>query len=153
VLVVKAHAVSFVMRGGRRIKPPATAGLIHDENGQHWPRCSVLVMPYRPGTRRGQLTTAARRYFGAGYDARVSTLDLPPRDLGDWTELGAVERIFYTRAGAIFGGTRFQHKYKAGGWHFAFTGRRAATLYRRGGAYRLELGAGCVVNRRGFVAP
>ena len=152
MLAVKAHEVRFELVSGRLVRAPKRDGMIHDEDSASWPRCSVLVGPYVRGTRDAHLDGKAKRYYGPGYQGQSSEITLPPRDLGDWTELGQVRRIFYVRAGNIFGGTRFKHKFKAKVLDWLFR-RKPATLYRHGKWLRLELPGGCVVNWRGFVAP
>ena len=150
MLVRKAHGVSFVMKDGKTVRAPHGHGLLHDEDAQVWPRCSVLVGPCAIGQRDASLTPKARAYFGPGYRARSGQVVLPPRHLSTWKRIGEVERIFYVRDGNIMGGQRFRHRY-ADRRFFIFPIR--TVLYRHGRFLRLELPGGCIVNRRGFVSP
>lgn len=151
MLAVKAHDVSFELVGGGAARAARSHGLIHDEAGEVWPRCSLLVGPYTRGTAEGTMDAAARRYYGAGWRARRGRITLPPRALaGQWRKVGTVSRIYYVRLGNVFGGTTFRHKFAARRlWIFP----TPAILYRHGRWLRLELPAGCIVNWRGFVSP
>lgn len=150
MLTARAHRVSFVLDGGRKVAARPSDGLLIDEEGEVWPRCSILVGPYKRGTEDTALSKKAQRYFGRDYLAMRGKVTLPPRDLGAWAEIGQVRRIFYVRAGNVFGGTRFKHDYKRVRF-FVFP--VATPLYRHGRFLRLELPSGCIVNWRGFVTP
>lgn len=160
MLVAKASHVSFEAVGDRRGHPsivmPPRALLFHDEDGEQWPACSVLVGGKPKPTRASpEFTAAARRYLGQRYDPYPLALALPPRELAAWRAVAEVQRIYYVRRGAIMGGTLFQHPFKGGRRRFFFWGPRAPRprLYERGDFLRLELPDGCVVNQRGFVVP
>ena len=160
MLVAKASHVSFERPGDTRGRPsiiaPKSNLLLHDEEGESWPRCSVLIGPCRASRTSFSPTPAARRYFGRGYEPRAMTVTLPPRDLGAWKQIGEVERIYYVRRGNIMGGALFQHPFKGGGRRrFFLWGPKLdkPVLYKSGAFLRLELPQGCIVNHRGFVVP
>jgi hypothetical protein len=150
VLAALAHDVRLVLAGGREVRAPKSAGLMRDGAGKDWPRCSILIGPYRKGRREASLDRAARSFYGPGYVARQGAVSLPPRELSEWSEMGTVRRIFYVRVGAIRGGERFKHHLRTTRF-FVFPVR--TVLYRHGRFLRIELPSGCIVNRRGFVWP
>jgi hypothetical protein len=159
VLVAKADHVAFEKVGDRRGQPsirlPARAWMWHDEDGEQWPPCSLLIggRP-KPSREVPELSAKAKRYYG-GYRPVSYELALPPRDLSRWTRIGEVQRIFYVRRGHIMGGELFQHAFKGGARRFFFWGPKLArpVLLRCGDFWRLELPGGCIVNHRGFVVP
>lgn len=158
MLVAKADHVSFELvgdtRGNPSVKAPARHFLLHDEDGETWAKCSVLVGPCSRWTGpTPEMSKRARRYLGR--DPRAMKLDVPPRAIGAWRSVGAVQRIYYVRRGTIMGGELFQHPFKGGRRRFFFWGptQPHPTLWRFGDFYRLELPRGCIVNHRGFVVP
>jgi hypothetical protein len=155
VLAVKATHVAFETPGDRDGRPsirlPKAYGMLHDEDGAQWDRCSVLIGPWKSTRERlPDLDRKARRYFGPGWEATAAVVDLPPRALGAWEFVSEVKRIYYVRRGNIMGGKLFQHPFKKRWYQF---GDKRALLYSRGSFRRLELPDGCVINYRGFVSP
>ncbi len=153
MIFVKGHHVAFEMEDGREIVPRARLGMMQDPRGEHWPVCSVLVGPYEPRKGAVEHDASSARYYGPDYTLHGCRVHLPAKSLGAWHDLGRVSVIYYVRSGnrapprAIA-----RHRFGAG-WEAIFVGARLATLYVRGGWYRLELGSPCVVDDRGFVVP
>jgi hypothetical protein len=147
MLVKKGHGVRFDLETGRKVA--ARGGMLHDPEGASWPRCSVLVGPFSHGGKTDErLSSSARAYFGRGYAASRGSVELPPRAMTAWKEVGPVKTIWYTRTGEVMGGERFFHHFKRG-----LLSRRLPVLYRHGRFFRLELGAGCTLNHRGYIRP
>ena len=83
-------------------------------------------------------------------DLHEGLVELPPRDIKSWKRIGEVKKIYYRREGRHRG--LFKHEFgKRRLW--AFFKRGEATLYKLGGAYRLEMGRGCIWDSRGIVFP
>lgn len=154
--IVKGTDVRFVLKGGRRVVPPRSYGMIHDPTGRRWPRCSVLVTSFREGSRLAaprETRGAPRDYFGRPYPVHVGSVNFP-RGTKLWTRVGAVERIFYWRTGdrpKVPG--LFQHPFGLRRAEYLFAQGALPVLYRRGGAYRLEFARGCTIDDRGYVFP
>jgi hypothetical protein len=157
VLIDKGEDVGFVLEGGKKIDAPKRAGMLHDPSGRAWPKCSLLVMSYRRSSRQAtddELRGESRDYFGRDYDACVSTIDTPPKAIGEWSFVGDVKRVFYWRPGKHQG----VYKHDINKPHgfvrvlFLFRGKMRAKLYRRGRTYRLELD-NCALDDRGIVRP
>lgn len=128
--------------------------MLHDPSGRAWPARSVLVGPFRGNLRRAapdEVSPAARHYLGGSHDPKIGSVDTPPKDLGQWTYVGDVERIRYTRTGRKSPG-RYQHPFNEG-LMAMIHGRRKVRLYRRGRYYRLELPRGAMLDARGYVWP
>lgn len=132
------------------VAPPPSYGMLHDPDGEDWPRSSVLVMPYRKGSRSIDYAPA-RAYFGSGYRTVDGTTKTPAFALSSWERLGKVDRIWYTRGGVSHPGP-FQHKVNKG-WGALLFGKKRAILYKKGTVYRLEFPDGAEMDWRGFVTP
>lgn len=154
--------VAIVLTNDREIDPPSRAGMLYDETGIDWPKCSLLIAPFRGWTHEPESTKtfkSARYYFGRDTEIGAGTLTIPARALSSWTRVGDVREIFYLRAGTKAPG-RFQHRFHKprGLWRLIFLfNRRAANtpvvLYKSRGAYRLELPDGCMIDDRGIARP
>lgn len=126
------------------------AGL-HDETGRYWPKCSVLISSFNKLDTPVDPNDEAADYFGADFETLEGRVTLPPKAISEWKEVGEIEVLFYVRDGL----------YAPGGYHHAIGKRRMwnlwrsgeAFLYRYGGAHRVELGKGCIVDSRGVVHP
>lgn len=155
MILVKGTSVAFDLGPDKAIECPRAHGLMHDESGSAWPKSSVLVGPYKRTARAIDPGGRGRAYFGGDYQARAAAVALPPRDLGRWRKIGEVTCVWYVRPGTRAPG-RFRHRFGAG-WETFLLGSHKPVLYvcRSGGAewHRLELGAGAVVDDRGFVSP
>lgn len=147
MLIAKGYDVAFKMKDGDKIvRTPKTNGFLHDPSGREWPKTSVLVTGFSRG--RDEVThREAERYFG--YVPQRGTVDLPPRSLSAWKELGEVAEIDYWRPGEHE--ATYYHPFKHGGW--LFSRGELPRLYKRGRQWRLELGPRAVLNWRGFVYP
>ena len=154
-LIAKADALLFEMADGFDIAPPLRDYLLHDPDGEVWPKCSLLVGSFKKGRGVVEDDAKAKAYFGRQYTMHEGRIELPPRSLNEWSSLGEVERIFYERKGTRAPG-RYKHpfgKSLVGRLLSLFRGKDKATLYENGRWLRLELPKGCVVNDLGFVHP
>jgi hypothetical protein len=145
----KATDVRVKLASGKILDAPAGTSLLHDPDGVWWPKCSCLVMRIHRTHKPLTPTIAERAYFGRTHGLRAGKVSLPPKDLAAWSEIGEVTHIWYLRTGKRAPGP-FHHKMH-GGW-FDF-GKHPVLLYRFGKIWRLELGAGCTLDDRGFVRP
>lgn len=144
MLIAKGFRVIFKMKGGKTVKPPAGYAMLHDEDGRDWPRCSSIVIPIR--VAGGPVKDAkARAYFG--HLPAAGRAVLPPRSLSEWTRVGEIDEVLYTRRRPRGLPASHQSDY----YHPIEKG--TATLYRRGRWYRMELGSGCQWNWRGIIKP
>jgi hypothetical protein len=153
--IVKGRACRFEMKDGPDVS--CAGAMIHDPSGRHWPKNSVLCGPFRARVRRAsddEYRGAARDYLGTTHQASVGVVQMPPRSLGEWTYVGEVDRIFYTRTGRKRPG-RYQHPFfKPTALATLVRGRRGKVrLYRRGQFCRLELPRGAQLDNRGYVYP
>lgn len=149
MLIAKGYEVAFKMKAGSRVvRAPKAYAMLHDPGGASWPKTSVLVAPFRRLGSSSPPSGDASSYFG--YDPRRGELELPPKGLSAWREVGEVAEIDYWRTGTHEG--EYFHRFKGGGWLFS-SSQPLPLLYRRGRLMRLELGQGAVLNWRGFVYP
>ncbi len=155
MLLCKGTNVVFKMQEGGSHH---AAAMLHDESGRAWSKNSLLCATFRKSSDEptdAQYKGAAAAYFGDKYNARVGSVDIPPKELSAWEKLGEVKEILYTRRGKNAG--RFFHKFNSpkGVYRviFAAKGNGKAILYRRGSSYRLELGKGSIADDRGIVFP
>jgi hypothetical protein len=151
-LIAKGDSLLFELANGKDVAPPLRDALLHDPKGEAWPRCSVLVGPFRKGRRVVEDDDDARTYFGREYRMLEGSATLPPTGLQSWKRVGEVERIFYRRKGTRAPG-RYQHTFGKGVLLRLFKGKGKATLYRHKRWLRLELPGNCTVNWAGFVYP
>lgn len=137
-LIVKGEAVVFLLADGRRVKPPASYGIVHDPEGKVFSKCTIFVGPVRRTGESVGHSPNSRAYFGKKYDLRKATTGRPN---GSFKTIGQVVEIRYRRRGRYAGG--YYHPFKA----------FAPTLSRSGRWYKLDLRDGCIVDDRGFVFP
>jgi hypothetical protein len=153
--------VAIVLRTKRELAPSVRAGLLYDDSGDAWPRCSLLIATFDGFTH--EPTSAERRaakdYFGRSATIGAGRVTIPPRSLSGWRRVGDVTDIFYDRAGTKAPGY-FHHRFHKprGLWKLLFLFKPTAAkapvvLYQRRGAYRLELPDGCIVDDRGIALP
>jgi hypothetical protein len=152
VLICKGHNVGFKLQTGRMVR--ASGSMLHDPSGDSWPKDSVLVASFR---RNGRTATDEEKagdpknYLGRQYEAHIGSVSLPPRSLDQWKRVGEIATVYYERPGTRAPG-RFYH-------HFgkrrleAFFKKGKAVLYKRGSAYRVQMGDGAVFSDRGIVFP
>lgn len=153
MLVAKGSSVWMKLDDGREVL--TRGAMLHDESGHSWPKNSLLFASFKrlgtPATD-AQAKGAPRNYLGRGYSVSVGRVELPPKVLSAWTEVGPVKRVEYVRGGS-----------KApGGFYHNFGERRLAGLFRSGkhpvlykhkSMYRLELGSNSIADDRGLVFP
>ena len=146
----------------KSVKPRRDAGMLYDESGASWPKCSLLIAGFERGRKK---TDEGSSYFGRNADIREGSIDLPPKDLSAWHKLGEIDQIFYDRAGTKHPGF-FRHQFNKprGLYRVIFMFKRRASkqpavlysLWRRKTEeqfYRIELPEGCIVDDRGVVLP
>lgn len=124
--------------------------MLHDPSGQDWPKDSLLVCAFRRGRRPADDQTA-KHYLGREYQAHVGSVQVPPRELTSWKRVGDIATIYYERPGTKAPG-RYYHHFGKRRLEALFK-KGNAVLYKRGSAYRVELGAGSVADDRGLVFP
>jgi hypothetical protein len=154
VLIRKGSGVHFIGEDGKRIATPRGSSVLHDPAGTKWGKNSVLIITFKPNVRpatESEIKGAPRDYFGTRYKPKVGAVELPPRALAGWTRIGRVKRIYYTRVGAD--GGYYQHPFGERNGQALFRKGNLPVLYSRGKAMRLELGAGSMLDDRGFVYP
>jgi hypothetical protein len=156
MLICKGNTVSCLVEG-RRVR--CAGSMLHDPTGRHWPKHSLLIGKFQKGSEEPteeQYRGAPRDYLGRGYRARVGSVDLPPKRLSEWEEIGPVAEIFYTRPGTSNPG-RFRHAFnKPHGVSlvvFPFKGKGKATLRKCGRFHRLDMSRGALIDSRGLVWP
>ena len=146
MLIAKGFRVKFVLKTGRRVNPPASYALLHDEAGTHWPYSSALVLPITTSKSDPEASDGhAKTYFSA--DPLEGSVDLPPRTLSRWESLGEIAEVQYTRRRPRNLPAANQDDY------FHPIEKGVARLYRLGRAYRMELGSNALWNWRGIVRP
>jgi hypothetical protein len=152
MLIAKGTDVSFELESGRLVR--VSGSMLHDPTGDYWPEDSMLVMSFR---RNGRLATDDEKsgppkdYLGREHKARIGSVSLPPRSIKEWKRIGDVKTIYYERPGTKSPGRYFHHFGKRR--LEAFFKKGKAVLYKRAGAYRLELGDGAIASDRGIVWP
>src|SRR5271165_924491 len=155
MLIRKGTQASFDLEGGATINAPRGSAMLHDPTGRAWGANSALFVRLgkasRPATEREEKGTP-EEYLGRNYRARVSTVTLPPRALSSWERIGRVTMIWYQRTGSKARGY-FKHPFGVRSALSLWQAGKLPTLYRRGDAMRLELGAGSRWDDRGIVFP
>ena len=150
MLVAKGYSVSFYLP--RKVSAPGSYAMLHDPSGKAWPELSVLVAPFSRGG--GEIhDDVAESYFG--YVPKRGSINLPPKALREWAELGPVEKIEYTRTGDL-GGDYFHHFDGSEGLRGMFSklfGAPSPVLFKRGRLLRLEMPNGSAMTDRGFEWP
>lgn len=146
-LIAKGRGVTFELTNGDEVH--CSGAMMHDPSGRWWPSKSVLVGPARLRESKIEIEGDARAYFGRS-DGHVGRVNTPPKALGDWSYLGEVADIFYTRSGRRSG--YYRHSFNEG-LMALLRGKKRVRLYKRGRFYRLELPRGAQLDDRGFVQP
>ena len=152
MLIVKGNRVKFVLKDGTKIS--ASGLMMHDPSGRYWPKNSMLVASF---SRGGRLATdkeksgAPREYLGRTHPARIGSVNLPPKPLGDWDYVGELKTILYVRPGRKAPGAFYHHFGQRRIEAFWKSGK--AHLYRRGSAYRVQMGKGSLADDCGIVYP
>lgn len=161
-VVAGGEDVRFTLRTGRKraIYAPRDAWLMFDETGKTWPECSLLIASISLSNTREATKEDVRgmpgQWLGKDYDAHVSSTNLPPRSLDSWTLVGPLARIWYQRVGT-YAPAFFKHDFnKPRGvrWiQWLVKRSRTVNLYKRGDAFRVELGKGCILTPFGIEYP
>lgn len=158
MLTVKGTRIRLHMaEGGPLIRP--RGAMMHDPTGKAWPKNSLLLGPFKkegkpvnPRNYEG----APKEYLGRNYNPKEGSVNLPPKGLAAWEDVGVVERIDYVRPGSKAPG-RYTHKFNTprGVYHIlhAVKGKRRVMLRRCGQFYRLDLGKGAIADDRGIAFP
>lgn len=160
-LICMGRDVIFVLRGGREISAHRKRdGMLYDESGYYWPRRSLLVAPFDQGRESANHVQKVRDYFGRKFDTFEGCVTrLPPRSLHGWRELGAIDQIFYDRAGKYEG--PFRHRFNShrnltqlliGAIHRG-AANSPSILFTNGVCYRVDFPKGCIIDDRGIVLP
>jgi hypothetical protein len=145
MLIAKGYAVGFKLDGLRNlVRAPRTYAMLHDPSGEDFPKDMVLVDSFDRGAGTVREPDATS-YFG--YQPRRGTIHLPSRDLKNWTRLGSVDAIDYTRPGEHRGD--YRHEF-ASGWIFPGV---KPILYKQKRMLLLHFQNGSIINWRGFVWP
>lgn len=154
--VCMGRQVSFDLDNGGQIDAHARDGMLYDQSGRIWPSNSLLVTRFDQGS---QETDDGLDYFGEDAIVYRGHVELPPKSLDSWQEIGVVTQVFYDRAGTKHPGY-YKHEFnKPRGMQklVALFKKRVAEgdciLYELGGCYRLELPQGCIIDDRGIVLP
>jgi hypothetical protein len=158
VLIVKGTRTRLHMKDGGPMIRPAGA-MMHDESGRYWPKNSILIGPFSRGSERpteAQYRGAPKEYLGRTYDPHIGEVDLPPKALSSWEDVGEVSRIDYVRPGRKAPGG-FRHSFNAprGAYRLlhAVKGKGRAMLRKCGRFYRLDMSKGSIADSRGIVWP
>lgn len=146
-LLGRADVVKFDLSDGNFVEVPDPWVMAHDVVGKVIPTCDLRMIPYAhcmpfKGCVDSIVCRIAYAYFGRKNKLDEASIEIPR---GPWHRLGRVDRIYYARQG--------KHK---GLYHHPFKqDAPPVTLYERdgGGAYRLKLPPGCIVDSHGFVWP
>ncbi len=152
-MIAKGRSVSFDMINGDEIDAPSSYAMLHDPTGKWWPKTSVLIAPFKRGGKSVDGDDFTKDYLGRTHVTRAGSVSLPPKALSEWKFEGTVEKIWYTRHGAKYGGQRFQHGFNQPGLTRLLKGKGKARLYSRGNVFRLELGRNASLDGRGFLWP
>jgi hypothetical protein len=127
-------------------------GWMHDASGRDWPRCSILIGPFKEGPIMKRAPRDAVEWFGDDYTPHEGRVTLPPREKSEWVRVDVVQRIYYRRTGAAHP-YDFEHEFGRRRIQVLFRKGKLPILMRRGRFYRLDMQAGCVIDARGIVFP
>lgn len=137
MLIARVYEPVLFLESGEVVTPPRGAEILHDETGQAWPKSEVLVTVFRrTGRPVKRVTKRMRRHFGEDYTPKEGRVDLPPRSMGSWREVGAVARYEGYRRGEHHDPDGHYHDFGERGL-FGFSRKDRPVLYRRGEAYRI----------------
>jgi hypothetical protein len=157
MLIVKGTSIRLHMEDGPMVRP--RGAMMHDPTGRHWPKTSLLIGPFKKEGGKvdpKKYEGAPKEYLGRNYNPKEGSVNLPPKNLSYWEDVGVVERIDYVRPGTKApGGFRHSFNKPRGVYHVlhAVKGKRHVMLRRCGQFYRLDLGKGAIADERGIVFP
>lgn len=136
----ESNRVMFEMVDGRLVRPPPSFRTLHDPEGKGLPKCDVYFAPVKQTGQKVSMGRSGRRYFGK----ETGTISILPKlKAGSWKVVGKVAVIYYVRLG----------KRARGGFNHPFKSRQPTLSKSSQGYYKLSLGAGCLVDDRGYVFP
>jgi hypothetical protein len=141
MIVAKGDHVFFTMVNGKIVRCPRSYKILHDTEGEHFGKCTVLFRNVSGTEWTAPLRGKARAYFGARYDLRLLKVPRWPA-ASSFKVVGPVQQIDYVRYGEYAG--PYFHPFKLG---------VHPILAKSGNWYRLDLGEACVYDDRGFVFP
>jgi hypothetical protein len=144
---VGGDRVALLFTDDSVLELPAAYGWMHDPDGKDWPKCSLLIGPFKRTGKPLDAPRAARSFLG--HRTLAGRTDLPARALEGWDNIGRVVEILYTRHGDH--ANDFKHGFASGWWFWKKP--RPVPAYQRGSFTRLELGRGCKIDFRGLVSP
>jgi hypothetical protein len=150
--LVMGTLVSFKLReDGREIDAAAKSGLIYCAEGSAWPRCVLMVGPFRRGgaVEPDEISRAARKFLRTDdYEPNEGSFNAPAVNSSGWREVGELAKIWYLRQGAL--NYYLKHDFKKRQlWVFPVK----STLYRAGSWWKIQLPGTCIINERGLVSP
>lgn len=152
--------VILVLRGEREVSARRKRdGMLYDESGYYWPKCSLLIAPFEQGVDSANHVQKVRDFFGKKFDTFEGRTKLPPRAIDHWRLVGEIDQVFYDRAGKYEG--PFRHRFNSRrnltqlliGAFNRGAANSQAILYMRRDCYRIDFPLGCVVDDRGIVLP
>lgn len=157
MLIAKGYECHLFV-GSREYSPPASYAMLHDPDGVDWPSDSILFARFSKD-REEISYDPAEDYFGDG--PLGGSIQLPPRDLSRWSQIGPVKKIEYTRLRPHGMPAKYQ-----GDYYHMFDGSEGLlslltflftdiepSLYRKGRLYRMELPNWASLDDRGFIWP
>lgn len=140
--------VSFKLRSGRIIDVPARSGLIQEAQGNAWPRCVLMVGPFRRGGETDRVSPVARKWLREDYQAHEGQIDPPRVGSSTWREVGNLARVWYLRTGAL--DVYVKHDFKK---RQLLIFPVKSTLSRAGAWWKITMPGTCILNERGIVSP
>ena len=141
MILAKGEKVIFAMTEGRPVRLPPSYAILHDVEGERFPKCSILLGPTRRTQRLVEPRGAAKDYFGKGYDLKLISVPRLPT-MESFRPIGRVTQIDYVRRGKYKG--LYYHPFKRG---------THPVLSKSGRWFKLELESGCIYDDRGIVFP
>lgn len=158
MLICKGTRVRLHLLEPKRLVCPR-GSMLHDPSGRWWSRNSLLIGGFdRAGDdiTPDQYSGAPKDYLGREYEPRKGYVQLPPKRLVGWDDVGVVSRIDYVRPGTRAPGGYQHHFGKPRGLfrlvHLA-KGERQVMLRKCGRFYRIDLGPGSIADERGIAFP
>jgi len=148
--LVMGTLVSFKLReDGREIDAAAKSGLIYCAEGNAWPRCVLMVGPWKRGRETDDVSRAARKFLRTDeYQPNEGTFIAPAVNSSSWREVGELARLWYLRQGAL--NYYLKHDFKKRQlWVFPVK----SMLFRQGSWWKIQLPGTCIINDRGIVSP
>ena len=168
MLAAKGYRTELYLESGRSVRPKGA--MLHDETGRDWPYTSVLFANFKRNcgdVEQASDDRSAIAYFG--YTPRAGCLTLPEKSIDDWSFVGVVRSIDYSRPGGLPAASNgfldliniwkrpeknyrgdYEHTFKGGMLSF---GSGLPRLFKLDRIYRLEFPPWSQINWRGYVSP